>query len=72
MFALPDTRHVEVFAEDHLGNDHFDTRPVVGFAVSDLAAAVTRLRAAGIELVGEPGPTWQHFRDGESYELGSD
>jgi hypothetical protein len=30
-----------------------------------------RLRDAGIELLGEPGPTWQHFRgpDGNVYEL---
>jgi hypothetical protein len=32
---------------------------------------VAELRAAGVELLGEPGPTWQHFRgpDGNVYEL---
>jgi catechol 2,3-dioxygenase-like lactoylglutathione lyase family enzyme len=45
--------------------------PVVGFAVRDLPAAVDELRRAGVELLGEPGPTWQHFRgpDGNVYEL---
>jgi hypothetical protein len=39
--------------------------------VTDLAEAVQELRDAGIALVGEPGPTWQHFRgpDGNVYEL---
>jgi len=50
---------------------HFATGPVVGFAVRDLAAAVEELRRAGVELLGEPGPMWQHFRgpDGNVYEL---
>ncbi len=26
------------------------------------SAAVAELRTAGIELLGTPGPTWQHFR----------
>ena len=44
---------------------------VVGFEVTDLAQAVAELRAAGIELLGEPGLSWQHFRgpDGNVYEL---
>jgi hypothetical protein len=43
----------------------------VGFAVSDLPAAVDEPRSAGVELLGEPGPTWQNFRgpDGNVYEL---
>ena len=51
--------------------EHFATGPVVGFAVRDLAAAVEELRRAGVELLGEPGPAWQHFRgpDGNVYEL---
>lgn len=32
------------------------------FAVRDLPAAADELRRAGVELLGEPGPTWQHFR----------
>jgi catechol 2,3-dioxygenase-like lactoylglutathione lyase family enzyme len=64
VFELPDGRHVEVFS----------TAPVAGFAVRDLPAAVGELRSAGIELLGEPGPTWQHFRgpDGNVYELVAD
>jgi catechol 2,3-dioxygenase-like lactoylglutathione lyase family enzyme len=71
VFALPDGRHVEVFGAGYPGKEHFETGPVVGFAVTDLAQAVQELRDAGIALVGEPGPTWQHFRgpDGNVYEL---
>ncbi len=34
-------------------------------------AAVRELRDAGVELLGEPGPAWQHFRgpDGNVHEL---
>jgi catechol 2,3-dioxygenase-like lactoylglutathione lyase family enzyme len=69
--TLPDGRNVEVFGEGYRGKEHFDTGPVAGFAVRDLPAAVAELRAAGVELLGEPGPTWQHFRgpDGNVYEL---
>jgi catechol 2,3-dioxygenase-like lactoylglutathione lyase family enzyme len=71
VFTLPDGRNVEVFSADYPKKDHFTTGPVVGFAVSDLPAAVEELRSAGAELVGVPGPTWQHFRapDGNIYEL---
>jgi catechol 2,3-dioxygenase-like lactoylglutathione lyase family enzyme len=71
VFTLPDGHNVEVFDVNHPGKDHFDTGPVAGFAVLDLAVAVAQLRAAGVELLGEPGPTWQHFRgpDGNVYEL---
>ena len=71
VFELPDGHHVEVFSPLYPGRNHFDSGPVVGFAVRDLPAAVEELRSAGIELLGEPGPTWQHFRgpDGNVYEL---
>lgn len=71
VFELPDGRHVEVFGMDYPGKDHFATGPVVGFAVRDLPSAVQELRDAGIELLGEPGLTWQQFRapDGNVYEL---
>lgn len=73
VYRLPDGRHVEVFGQDYPGKNHFDTGPVVGFAVRDLPGAVEELRTAGVELLGEPGPTWQHFRgpDGNVYELTS-
>jgi catechol 2,3-dioxygenase-like lactoylglutathione lyase family enzyme len=71
VFALPDGRHVEVFSPEYPGKEHFTTGPVAGFAVRDLSAAVAELRTVGIELCGEPGPTWQQFRgpDGNIYEL---
>jgi catechol 2,3-dioxygenase-like lactoylglutathione lyase family enzyme len=71
VFTLPSGYNVEVFDESYAGKEHFDTGPVGGFAVRNLAAAVAELRAAGVELVGEAGPTWQHFRgpDGNVYEL---
>jgi catechol 2,3-dioxygenase-like lactoylglutathione lyase family enzyme len=71
IFELPDGRNVEVFGPLYRGREHFDSGPVVGFAVRDLPAAAEELRNAGIELLGEPGPTWQHFRgpDGNVYEL---
>ncbi len=74
VFELPDGNHVEVFGPRAGGHDHFTTGPVIGFAVRDLPAAVEELTAAGVELLGEPGPTWQHFRgpDGNVYELVAD
>ncbi len=60
-----------MFGEGHPGKGHFETGPVAGFAVRDLPVAVAELRKAGVELLGEPGPAWQHFRgpDGNVYEL---
>jgi len=74
VFQLPDGRNVEVFGPGDTSHEHFTTGPVVGFAVEDLASAVDELRRHGIELLGEPGPTWQHFRgpDGNVYELVAD
>ncbi|MEV4313797.1 VOC family protein [Actinocrispum sp. NPDC049592] len=74
VFTLPDGRNVEVFGERCPGKGHFETGPVAGFAVRDLPAAVAELEQAGVELLGEPGPTWQHFRgpDGNVYELVAD
>ncbi|MEN3305017.1 MAG: hypothetical protein V7603_1219 [Micromonosporaceae bacterium] len=71
VFTLPDGNNVEVFDVDYGGKEHFDTGPVAGFAVRDLAAAVAELRLAGVELLGDAGPTWQHLRgpDGNVYEL---
>lgn len=60
VFRLPDGRNVEVFGTDYPGKEHFNTGPVVGFAVSDLKAAVFELQAAGVELLGQsarPGNT---------------
>ncbi len=71
VYELPDGQHVEIFGPHYRGSEHFDSVPVAGFAVRDLPTAVEELRRAGITLLGEPGPTWQHFRgpDGSVYEL---
>ena len=71
VFTLPNGTNVEIFSPEYPGKEHFATGPVVGFAVPDLDAAVEELRAAGVELLGERGATWQHFRapDGNVYEL---
>ena len=71
VFELPDGQHVEVFDPQYPGKGHFETGPVVGFEVTDWAQAVAESRKAGIELLGEPGPSWQHFRgpDENVYEL---
>jgi len=74
VFRLPDGRNAEVFGMEYPGKEHFDTGPVVGFAVRDLKSAVAELQAAGVELLGQRGPTWQQFRgpDGNVYELVAD
>jgi len=74
VYGLPDGRHIEIFSPAYPDREYFETGPVVGFAVRDLQAAVAELRAAGVELLGEPGSTWQHFRapDGNVYELTAD
>jgi catechol 2,3-dioxygenase-like lactoylglutathione lyase family enzyme len=73
VFDLPDGSQVEVFGEGFPGKDHMQTGPVIGFLVADLAASVAELQERGVELLGKPGPTWQHFRgpDGHVYELKS-
>jgi hypothetical protein len=71
VFELPDGHRFEVFGPGDTDHEHFTTGPVIGFAVEDLASAVEELRSSGVELVGEAGPSWQHFRgpDGNVYEL---
>jgi catechol 2,3-dioxygenase-like lactoylglutathione lyase family enzyme len=69
VFGLPDGRHVEVFGSGYPGKDHFSTGPVVGFAVTNLAAATDELRRAGVELLGDPGSGWQHFRGARQQRL---
>ena len=74
-FKMPNGDVVEVFGTDEPDHQHFTTGPVVGFEVSDVAAARNELEAAGIEFIGpiheEPGSRWSHFRgpDGNVYEV---
>lgn len=72
---LPDGSKVEVFGPGSAYNQHFTTGPVGGFLVSDVHAATEELRAAGIDIVQEPGAThWAHVRgpDGRLYAITAD
>jgi predicted enzyme related to lactoylglutathione lyase len=74
---MPDTSQLEVFGTTDLEHAAFTTGPVPEFLVDDLAAGLEELRAAGVEIVGEPvlddghGDGWLHFRapDGNVYGL---
>lgn len=74
---MPNTSQLEIFPADDPDHPHFTTGPVPEFLVDDLAGAAEELRAAGVELLGEPGGTpeegWLHFRapDGNVYGLTS-
>jgi catechol 2,3-dioxygenase-like lactoylglutathione lyase family enzyme len=72
---MPNTSQLELFGpadRDHLD---FTTGPVPEFLVDDLPAALDELRAAGVEVLGEPvvqgTEGWLHFRapDGNVYGL---
>ena len=75
--VMPNGDKVEVFGPSDTEHTHFDSGPVVGFLVDDVAAARAQLEAMGmVEFIGPlhswPGGTaWQHFRapDGNVYEL---
>jgi catechol 2,3-dioxygenase-like lactoylglutathione lyase family enzyme len=74
---LPNGDKAEVFGPSDEEHAHFDSGPVVGFLVDDVAAARAHLETLGmVEFIGPvhswPGGTaWQHFRapDGNVYEL---
>lgn len=72
---MPDTSQFEVFGPSDTEHRHFNTGPVPEFLVEDLAAALDELRAAGVEVLGEPNVGeaggWLHFRapDGNVYGL---
>ncbi len=77
--TLPDGGKVEIFGPGSEHNRHFDSGPVAGFLVPDVAAAGTELRGAGVEILYESevdasGNAWIHFRapDGNIYELTQD
>jgi catechol 2,3-dioxygenase-like lactoylglutathione lyase family enzyme len=82
MFALPGGVNdwVEIYGEGSgdPGAVFYDTAPVVGFTVDDLAAAREEIAGAGLELLDEIGWSkkvegygWFHFRgpDGNIYAL---
>ena len=76
-FMLPNGDKVEVFGPSDEEHAHFDSGPVVGFLVDNVAEARAQLEATGmVELIGPlrswpRGSAWQHFRapDGNVYEL---
>lgn len=55
-----------VFGATNSGHDHFTTGPVPEFPVDDPPAALEELRAADVEILGEPHVEgtdgWLHFR----------
>ena len=84
MFKLPaaDRDYVEVIGPNADDSDFeaatYTTGPVVGFVVTDLAAARAELAGHGVELLGDiiwsgrtPGYGWFHFRgpDGNVYGM---
>lgn len=72
---MPDSSQFEVFGPSDTDHPHFSTGPVPEFLVEDLPAALAELRAAGVEILGEPQVRgtegWLHFRapDGNVYGL---
>jgi len=76
VLKLPNGDTVEVFGPGDTEHEHFDTGPVAGFLVDDVAEARTDLEADGVELIGPAhvaadGGSWVHFRgpDGNVYEI---
>ena len=75
---MPNTSQLEIFGVDDPDHRHFTTGPVPSFLVDDLRGALEELRAAGVEILGEPvfheTGGWLHFRgpDGNVYGLSSD
>ena len=71
VFELPDGRLAEIFGKQLSGQGAFRYRPGCRLRRPRPARGSGRVRGAGVELLGEPGPTWQHFRgpDGNVYEL---
>jgi hypothetical protein len=74
---MPNTSQLEIFGTTDAEHDHFTTGPVPEFLVDDLPGGLEELRAAGVEILGEPvlddghGNGWLHFRapDGNVYGL---
>ena len=76
VFRLPNEDTVEVFGPGEGEHEYFDTGPVAGFQVDDVAQARMDLEAAGTTFIGpvhggDDGGSWSHFRgpDGNVYEI---
>jgi catechol 2,3-dioxygenase-like lactoylglutathione lyase family enzyme len=79
VFRLPNRDSIEVFGPEDRDHGFFETGPVAGFLVDDVAEARARLEAEGISFNGpvhgsEEGSSWSHFAgpDGNVYELTGD
>jgi predicted enzyme related to lactoylglutathione lyase len=74
---MANTSQLEIFGPTDAEHGHFTTGPVPEFLVDDLPGALDELRAAGVEILGEPvlddgqDNGWLHFRapDGNVYGL---
>jgi predicted enzyme related to lactoylglutathione lyase len=72
---MPDSSELEIFGPSDQEHRHFSTGPVPEFLVDDVSAALSELRAAGVEILGTPNAGgsegWLHFRapDGNVYGL---
>ena len=72
---MPDTSQLEIFGPGDRDHLDFTTGPVPEFLVDDLAGAIDELRAASVEILGDPviesDGGWVHFRapDGNVYGL---
>lgn len=70
---MPNTSVMEVFGPSDRDHTDFTTGPCPEFMVEDVGAALAELRAAGVEILGEPmvkgTDGWVHFRapDGNVY-----
>ncbi len=76
VLRLPNGDTVEVFGPGDVEHEHFETGPVAGFLVDDVARARVELEAAGVAFIGQvhdadDGGSWSHFRgpDGNVYEI---
>jgi predicted enzyme related to lactoylglutathione lyase len=71
---MPDSSQFEVFGPSDTEHKHFSTGPVPEFLVDDLPAALAELRAAGVEILGQPmvhgTEGWLHFRAPDGYVYG--
>jgi catechol 2,3-dioxygenase-like lactoylglutathione lyase family enzyme len=75
-FVLGDETALHVYGPQDVDHLEFGDRLCVGYRVADIASALDALRAAGIELLDDPGQAdgteaWCHIRtpDGAVHEI---
>ena len=71
---MANTSQLEIFGPGNGEHEHFTTGPVPEFLVDDVEQGVRELRAAGVEILGEPHiegrDGWAHFRAPDGYVYG--